>query len=258
MKYCEKCNKFYSEDKRYCSECGNVLIDKNKTKEVVDEKDEESFIEDLQIFGFEILLERFTLPIVISVSVVELIFFWSAIVIGIPKVMEGFWSTFILLAVIVAGVGYTREWLIKNYAGNSEMKTLGIDRSTWGSLEKAVSWIYPVVNILCIILCLRYAGEVLQLLEIAIDSLDFETLFNLWDFSEWKNLPELLNLKIWEELLIAVLRMVYKAKEWLILSQGMKLLWNIATVHREYDEDIKIGGVWKNIRKRILACLPKK
>lgn len=124
--------------------------------------------------------------------------------------------------------------------------------------KKAVSWIYPVVNILCIILCLRYAGEVLQLLEIAIDSLDFETLFNLWDFSEWKNLPELLNLKIWEELLIAVLRMVYKAKEWLILSQGMKLLWNIATVHREYDEDIKIGGVWKNIRKRILACLPKK
>ena len=30
MKYCEKCNKFYYEDKCYCSECGNVLIDKDK------------------------------------------------------------------------------------------------------------------------------------------------------------------------------------------------------------------------------------
>ena len=29
MKYCEKCNKYYSEDKRYCSECGCILINKD-------------------------------------------------------------------------------------------------------------------------------------------------------------------------------------------------------------------------------------
>ena len=32
MKYCEKCNKYYSEDKRYCSECGCILINKDKSQ----------------------------------------------------------------------------------------------------------------------------------------------------------------------------------------------------------------------------------
>lgn len=85
MKYCEKCNKFYSADKRYCSECGNMLIDKDKPKEKLE--GEESFIGALQTFGFEILLERFIFPIVIVISIAELIFYWLEMAIGIPKIM---------------------------------------------------------------------------------------------------------------------------------------------------------------------------
>ena len=251
MKYCGKCNKFYSEDKRYCSECGNVLIDKDKTKETFEGK--KSIIEDLQTFGFEIFLERFIFPIVIVISIAELIFYWLEIVIGIPKIMEDSWSRFILLAVIVAGLGHVREWLIKDYAGNSEIKTFGIPTTTFGDLEKALNWIYPVVTVLCIILCLRYSGDVLQLL---VSPEHEENLSKLFDFTNWEKLPEQLNLVFYEELLTAVLKVIYKTKEWLILLRGIELFWDVVTVHREYDENRKIGSVWKNIKERILDYLP--
>ena len=111
MKYCEKCNKYYSEDKSYCAECGNALVDKDKTKEKLEEK--ESLIEDIQIFGFEILLERFIFPIVIVISIAELILYWLEIVVGIPKIMEDSWARFILLAVMGAGVGYVARLVNK-------------------------------------------------------------------------------------------------------------------------------------------------
>lgn len=41
-----------------------------------------------------------------------------------------------------------------------------------------------------------------------------------------------------------------------INAKGVELLWNISTVHRKFDKDIKIGGVWKKIKERILNCLP--
>ena len=229
MKYCGKCNKFYSEDKRYCSECGNVLIDKDKTKETFEGK--KSIIEDLQTFGFEIFLERFIFPIVIVISIAELIFYWLEI----------------------AGLGHVREWLIKDYAGNSEMKTFGIPTTTFGDLEKALNWIYPVVTVLCIILCLRYSGDVLQLL---VSPEHEENLSKLFDFTNWEKLPEQLNLVFYEELLTAVLKVIYKTKEWLILLRGIELFWDVVTVHREYDENRKIGSVWKNIKERILDYLP--
>ena len=30
--YCEKCNKYYSKDDKYCNICGNELIEKEKGK----------------------------------------------------------------------------------------------------------------------------------------------------------------------------------------------------------------------------------
>ena len=55
---------------------------------------------------------------------------------------------------------------------------------------------------------------------------------------------------------MAVLKVIYKTKEWLILLRGIELLWGVVTVHREYDENRKIGSVWKNIKERILDYLP--
>lgn len=251
MKYCEKCNKFYSADKRYCSECGNMLIDKDKSKEKLEGK--ESFIEALQTFGFEILLKRFIFPIVIVISIAELIFYWLEMAIGIPKIMEDSWSRFILLAVIIAGLGHVREWLIKDYAGNSEMKTFGISKAALGDLEKALKWIYPVVAVLCIILCLRYSSDVLQLL---VSSEHEENLSKLFDFTNWGKLSEQLNFEFYEDLLVAVLKVVNRTKEWLILLRGTELLWDVATVHREYDENRTLGSVWKKIKEQILDCLP--
>ena len=243
MKYCKKCNKYYSEDKHYCSECGNVLLDKDKTKEKFEGI--KSFIEDLEIFGFEILLERFIFPIVIVISIAELIFYWLELVIGIPKIMEDSWSRFILLAVIVAGLGHVREWLIKDYAGNPEMKTFGISRATFGDLEKALSWVYPVVEILCIFLWLRYAEDVLQLL---VHGVDWD---NLWQqlFSwDWEGLSKSLDFELFIEVLTDLLKITYKIKEWMLLIRGTELLWNIATVHREYDKEITI---WSNVKGQI-------
>ena len=31
--YCEKCNKYYSKDDKYCNICGNELIEKEQPKE---------------------------------------------------------------------------------------------------------------------------------------------------------------------------------------------------------------------------------
>ena len=45
-------------------------------------------------------------------------------------------------------------------------------------------------------------------------------------------------------------------KDWVMIPKGVELLWNISTVHRKFDKDIKIGGVWKKIKERILNCLP--
>lgn len=245
MKYCEKCHKYYFEDKSYCAECGNALVDKDKIKEKLVEK--ESLIEDIQTFGFEILLERFIFPIVIVISIAELILYWVEMVSGVQKILvEKSWSVFVVCAVIVTGLGYVQKWLIKNYAGNSEMKTFGISRAAWGDLEKVLSWIYPVVEVLCLILCLRYSGEVLQLLLSPEHEDNWSKLFN---FTNWGKLPEQLNLEFYEELLTAVFKVVYKTKEWLLLSQGAELLWDIATVHREYDEEIKI---WSNMKKRVI------
>ena len=247
MKYCEKCNKYYSEDKSYCAECGNALVDKDKTKEKLEEK--ESLIEDIQIFGFEILLERFIFPIVIVISIAELILYWLEIVVGIPKIMEDSWARFILLAVMGAGVGYAREWLIKNYAGNSEMKTFGISRSSLHDLEKALNWIYPVVEVLCTILCLRYSGDVLQLWA---SSEHWDNFAKLCDFRNFGKMTEQLNFEFYDEFFKAIFKVINKTKEWLILSQGIKLLRDAVTVHREYAEKTSI---WSNLKKRVMDFL---
>lgn len=71
MKYCEKCNKFYSEDKCYCSECGNVLIDKDKP-----ENNSEIGYDNIGKIvepAYEIFFKRYLLLLVIGISIAELL-----------------------------------------------------------------------------------------------------------------------------------------------------------------------------------------
>lgn len=232
MKYCEKCNKFYSEDKCYCSECGNVLIDKDKP-----ENNSEIGYDNIGKIvepAYEIFFKRYLLLLVIGISIAELLLTWLMLVDGVPKVMDGSWGHIIFYIVICAGLTKAREWLTKKYAGNTEMKTFGISRTTISDLEKSLSWIYPIVEILCGIVCLRYAGEMFEFLA---------------DFSDWSSF------QFGKGLLLVCFRWAYKVKEWVMLPRGLELLWNISTVHREFDENIKI---WGNVKTRIFDCLPKK
>lgn len=232
MKYCEKCNKFYSEDKRYCSECGRALADKDKPENNSEMGHDN--IEKLVEPAYEIFFKRYLLLFVTGISIVELFLTWIMLVDGVPKVMDGSWGNIIFYIVVCAGFTKVREWLTKNYAGNTEMKTFGISRTSLSDLEKALSWIYPVVEILCGIVCLRYAGEIFELLS---------------DSSDW------LSFQFSKELLLVCFRWAYKVKEWVMLPRGLELLWNISIVHREFDENIKI---WGNVKERIFDCLPKK
>ena len=235
MKYCEKCNKYYSEDKRYCSECGCILINKDKSQNSSKAGNVHCDIENLEIPPYEHFLMQFLIPTVIGLSIAELIFTWQMLATGIPKILDGFWGSFVFYVVICAGLTKAREWLIEKYAGNTEMRTFGISRTILSDLENALSWLYPVVEILCGILCLRYAGEVLELFEGA---------------------PDWTSVEFYVDFLLVCLRWAYKVKDWVMIPKGVELLWNISTVHRKFDKDIKIGGVWKKSKERILNCLP--
>lgn len=236
MKYCEKCNKFYSLDKSYCPECGRALENKDnlENNSEIGHDNIEKSVEP----AYEIFFKRYLLLLVTGISIVELFLTWIMLVDGVPKVMNGSWGNIIFYMVVCAGFTKGREWLTKNYAGNTEMKTFGISRTTLSDVEKALSWIYPVVDILCGIVCLRYAGELFELLS------EF-----LSDPPEW------LSFRFSKELLLVCFRWSYKVKELVMFSRGLELLWNISIVHREFDENVKI---WGNIKGRILDCIPQK
>ena len=77
MKYCEKCNKYYSEDKRYCSECGCILINKDKSQNSSKAGNVHCDIENLEIPPYEHFLMQFLIPTVIGLSIAELIFYMA-------------------------------------------------------------------------------------------------------------------------------------------------------------------------------------
>lgn len=104
MKYCEKCNKYYSEDKRYCSECGCILINKDKSQNSSKAGNVHCDIENLEIPPYEHFLMQFLIPTVIGLSIAELIFTWQMLATGIPKILDGFWGSFVFYVVICAGL----------------------------------------------------------------------------------------------------------------------------------------------------------
>ncbi|MFR3343120.1 MAG: hypothetical protein ACLTS6_02990 [Anaerobutyricum sp.] len=103
MKYCEKCNKYYSEDKRYCSECGCILINKDKSQNSSKAGNVHCDIENLEIPPYEHFLMQFLIPTVIGLSIAELIFTWQMLATGIPKILDGFWEVLYFMLLYVQG-----------------------------------------------------------------------------------------------------------------------------------------------------------
>lgn len=285
-KYCQKCNKVFDEQKKYCPYCGNQLIEKEESivEKKEDEKEQEIknpddtihyiTMEEIVSFKYNSTAKVFLLPVTIGMGILEMLFLGLFLSKGIPKVITNSWLEAIVFLLLFIGVAKFRKWTIYKFSGNSQMKMFGIAKNTLQSIEGTFVIIYSIIVIICGVALLDYFGITLNGIVndvgMALDVV--ETYLN--DPSEiegYMNYGREIGREIGRginsgELIIPLTKFalieLYELKNWLMLLTCSSIVYQETTVYHKVEEDeleilsafkktfYKIKEEWEEIHKK--------
>lgn len=234
-KYCQKCNKVFDEQKKYCPYCGNQLIEKEEnnatekketTQEITSEDENmwENLKKDKLLPFYDPIARRFLLPLTVVLGILEVLFFWWFCVKGIPDALNNSWIKLIFFLAVYAGLANLRQWTICEYAGNPEIQMFGITENIFLSLETTMKIIYIVIYIVCVAYCLNYLMDVWGITVNLIE--------NLFENADHNIIKE--NLMI-----------MYKLKNCMMVSLFTSIIYEESMLHHKVEkEDMEISGLF--------------
>ena len=277
-KYCQKCNKVFDEQKKYCPYCGSQLIEKEESivKKEEDEKEQEIenpddtihyiTLEEIVSFKYNSIAKVFLLPVTIGMGILEMLFLGLFLSKGIPKVITNSWLEAIVFLLLFIGVAKFRKWTIYKFSGNSQMKMFGIAKNTLQSIEGTFVIIYSIICIICGVALLDYFGLTLNGIVndvgMALDAVD-TFLNNLGEIGGDMNYGSEIHYgKLIVPLIKFALIELYGLRNWLIVLTCSTIVYQETTVYHKIEESeleilsalkkafCKIKKEWEEIHKK--------
>ena len=243
-KYCERCQEFFNEQKKYCPHCGGKLVEKggNKIEERVfgqekvetqNDKTCKTIIEELILPEYSPVASVFLIPLTAGMGILEILFLWLSFLVGIPRVLEDSWICIIIFPLVFIGIAIVRRWTIYEFAGNSQMQMFGIKKDTLQRTEKVLLIVYAIILSIILIACcvalLDYFGITGDVVNGTWDSaalsLDNQAeMKNVMKYFDEINKGTLLKLSIID---------LYSLKNWAITLVCSSVIYQEVTVYRK-------------------------
>ena len=166
-KYCERCQEFFDEQKKYCPHCGGKLVEKGENKieertlgqkkvESQNDKTGKTIIEELILTilpEYSPIASVFLIPLTAGMGILEILFLWLSFLVGIPRVLEDSWICIIIFPLVFIGIAIVRRWTIYEFAGNSQMQMFGIKKDILQRAEKVLLIVYAIILSIILVAC---------------------------------------------------------------------------------------------------------
>lgn len=160
MKYCKKCNKYFSEDASFCPECGDKLIEMGNEEQEIEEKTNNSMYQTLP--KEKITLSRqFLIIKLIIIGLIEIYMLINFFDVGITSwLFMDTWEPLVgyLISMVLFDLWF--RYNLINYAGNQYLCTFGISREIFKKAELVLKIVEKIVGIIvAIIFCICYLKQ---------------------------------------------------------------------------------------------------